>query len=477
MSYGVTPAGFVLKTAQNCHEEMAADLVSKFGNVRTDSQSKFGMLLDFFSSKFGDLWAVAQDVYLSKPITAEGVALDDIVFWSGLSRLSATKSGLYVVMYGEDGTEIPVNTTVRGLLTGNQFVLDSTSSMNISAASIGHCVIDFTFVSGADYVIRIDKAVSINAADLESVINLMVNSINDISAVVTASNLGNGQMGLLSKDFTNTTISVTVGENMEVSKFGTAMPFIAQEFGPVAAPVGDLTKIITSVQGLDECYNFTSASLGRYEETDTELRDRFLKVRSALGYATLDSIVNRIKEEVANVTDCFGYENTSDVTDADGIPPKSIMIVVDCPASAEQAVADKIWKTKAGGIGTHGAVSKTVTDSKGKSHVVKLSKVLTKYAHVNVVVTKSTETAFPVDGLSQIQQAILAHGQSFVIGNDMIHQSFYKPIYGVSGIASAVVQISVTNNSDDEPVYVSESIAIGKTTKVDFDLSRIHVSF
>ena len=173
--------------------------------------------------------------------------------------------------------------------------------------------------------------------------------------------------------------------------------------------------------------------LGREEESDTELRTRFLQTRSALGYATMDSIANRIKQEVSGVVDVVVYENSTDTIDSEGLPPHSVMVVVDCPTPIEQAVAEKIWQVKAAGIITHGSESKTVQDSQGYLHTVNYSKIATTYAHVSVMVTVSNEKAFPSNGIAQIQAAVLKFGQSLEMGDDLIFQSFYRPVYSVQG--------------------------------------------
>jgi len=485
MAFGITNTGFNLKRFEDIRPEIIASLEEKFGVIRSDSQSKFGMFADMLSSKFADLWAVAQDVYNSRSITAEGTALDDIVYWTGITRIARSKSGLYVVMYGDIGTSVIPGTIIRCKETGNQFVLDSSENVAISNNSLGDCQISIDYTDDTLYSLSLDKTISYTSlvgGAAQNVVDSLISAINNPttgSTVATAIDNGDGTFSVRSKDFTNSSINITlITGNLSFEKFGTAMPFIAQEYGPVAAPVGDASQIVTPITGLDECYNFEAATLGRNEETDAELRTRFLQTRSALGYATVDGIANRIKQEVSGVIDAMVYENPTDTTDSDGLPPHSVLVVVDCPSTVEQAVAEKIWQVKAGGILTHGDLSKTVTDSQGNLHTVKYSKVSTVYAHVSVTVIPSSEIAFSSNGLAQIQNAILEFGRSLKMGNDLIYQSFYRPIFQVSGIESVMLYVAVTNTPDGIPFYPSAAtnITVGRTTRVDFDLSRIHIS-
>jgi uncharacterized phage protein gp47/JayE len=306
----------------------------------------------------------------------------------------------------------------------------------------------------------------------------LATQINSTSLLFEATSLGSGRLDIRLIDFSQVGNAITYSSsNMAIEKFGTSMPFQAVEFGPLASPIGDLTEIVTAIFGLSSCENFEDASLGRLIETDTEYRTRFITTRSGLGYSTLNSIANRIKQEVTDVVDCFVFENVTNVTDADGIPPNYIMAVVDCPSTIEQLVAEKLWEVKAGGIGTYGTVSKSVADSQGGVHTVSFSKVITRYFHMTVVITPSTEIAFPTNGFALMQQAIVDYGDSLTIGNDLIFQAFYAPVYSILGIASAVIQIAITTTSGGSPSYGSASIPISKVQKVDFATSRIHISF
>ena len=483
MAYGVTGQGFVVKRFEDIRAEMVDSLRSKLGNIATDPESKFGIIIDIESSKIADIWAVMHDIYNSKSITAEGTALDDIVYWTGVSRLSETKSGLYIVMYGTVGCSVIPGTIVRCKETGEQFVLNSASNIVISNNSLGDCVVSIDYADSTTYSISLDKTFTYETSagdEKQDIIDAFILSINDsLTGSETAFCVDNGDetFSIRSKDFTNTSVTIVLNTSkLSFEKIGTAMPFIAQEYGIVTAPIGDASQIVTPISGLDECYNFESATLGRLKETDTELRTRFMQVRSGLGYSTVDAITNRIKQEVSGVVDVITYENASSVVDSNGLPPHSIMVVVDCPDTIDQAVAEKIWKVKAGGILTHGDLNKVVEDSKGYLHTVNYSKVATEYAHVNVVITISNEKSFPSGGIAQIQSAILEFGQSLTTGDDLVYQSFYGPVYSVPGIASVVLGIDVTDAIDGTPSYGTSNIEIDKTTKVNFDLSRIHVS-
>ena len=393
MSYGLVPEGFNLKRLLDIQDETAQDLKAAFGNIRTDPSSKFGIIDGILSKKLADLWEILEAVYQSFSIQAEGVSLDDKVYWAGVERLPALQSQVDVLFVGGYGTIVPVGTIVKSTATGAQFRLNS-----------------------------------------------LVN------------------------------LTITDGE-------GTLLPFKCSDYGPIAAPAGTVTILITPVSGVRSISNDSDATLGRNEETDDALRTRFINARAYLGYCRFDAIRSRLEQELQGIASLSIFENTSNSIDSDGRPPHSFEVVVDCPNSLDQAVAQKIWDVKPLGIDTYGSVSKNVTDSIGGSHVVSFSKITTIYAWIDVLLTRSTEISFPVDGIETIKRAILEFVSKVTVGNDFIVQSMYAPIYSVPGISFANVSIAVTANPGDIPSFIgTQNISVSSHNRLSFDISRISIA-
>lgn len=113
-------------------------------------------------------------------------------------------------------------------------------------------------------------------------------------------------------------------------------------------------------------------SIGKAEETDTELRKRAKESVTSGGDATHDALVEALVNEVENVTSVTVYENKTDNdnTGSGGLPPHSFEAVVH--GGDEQDIADTIFDKKALTArdynGAHGtAVTKTVqADSNGQ---------------------------------------------------------------------------------------------------------------
>lgn len=476
-SYGLTSVGLIRPTYQDVFNALVSDIQAapNVGSIRQDAGSIFGQLLAIISKKTIDLWEVLDTVYQSRSITAEGIALDDIVTWSGISRIPASKAEGHVVMFGTNSTSISTGMTVRNYITGDQFVLNSSSPIAISNTNMAVADIEITGMPAVStvYTINIDGSyvyTSLVSDTIITVATAIVALINASSVYSYAIDNGDGTFRVISNDLTNggeLAISVS-GSYISMTQFGTAMPFIAEEYGAdVSGAIGSINLIITPVAGLSSVENVTFITPGVDVETDADLRSRFLLVRSALGRSTINAIYNAIIQGVTDLVSASVYED---------LTTHSIECVVQLPTSQYATLAQVIFDNKAAGILTTGTSSETVIDSQGNSHTIYFTIPTVKYIHVQVVLTKSSEVAFPVNGNSIIANAILTDGSALKVGNDVIYQSFYKSVYSVSGVIAATISIASTSTPTGTPSYSSANIAMSIRELADFDLSRIHVS-
>lgn len=144
----------------------------------------------------------------------------------------------------------------------------------------------------------------------------------------------------------------------------------AEQFGPVIAGAGTLTTIESPQSGWTAVTNAEAAVPGRNDEVDEDYRPRRDEELAAVGGSILEAVEADVRK-VDDVTSVKGFENTTDVT-VDGMPPHTIEIVA--LGGDNTAVALAIWNSKAGGIGTHGNTSATITDSQGVDHAIKFTR-------------------------------------------------------------------------------------------------------
>lgn len=448
MSFGITSTGFVAKRLTDIKTELEDELKAEFGDIDVSSDSVFGQIIGVFSKALTDLWEQMENVYLSQyPDSAEGASLDNAVALTGITRRPATYSTVLLALRGTEGSVIPAATQFSVEIEGDLFQL--VEDATISKTAVAHGFVSIETVQDATvYTVTVDT-IDYTA---NSGIGATADSISaDLAAAMTAvpgvtvTDLG-GALLLegLSFDF-------DVDANMY---WWTPGETRALETGRVVAPKNTLNVIETPAAGLDAVNNFADADLGRDLETDAELRIRRQQSLNRTGAATVEAIRARMLDEVANVLDCYVFENTTDVTDGEGRPPHSIEVVVS--GGTDLDVATQIWETKPAGIATHGSDSQVVVDSQGNNQTVFFSRPFERALWVRVVLTEYSEEEFPTDGEDQVAANILAYGEEFVtIGKDVIIQRLFKPIYEVAGIEAAdvftvLIDFDVTINDGED---------------------------
>lgn len=179
----------------------------------------------------------------------------------------------------------------------------------------------------------------------------------------------------------------------------TGVTFQATTTGPVAASAGTLTQINAPVTGWNSITNPSDAILGSFTESDTSLRQKRLQELGASGGSTVDKIrAVLLNLTLANgtfpVISCTVYENETDFTDVNGLPPHSVeALIYDQGALNNDVVAQAIWNVKGSGAATYGNAFGTATDSQGTTHIVNFSRPTTVPIYLAYTTTPGTLTA------------------------------------------------------------------------------------
>ncbi len=105
-------------------------------------------------------------------------------------------------------------------------------------------------------------------------------------------------------------------------------------------------------------------------ESDASVRARMNLATASRGAFSLDAMEAELRK-ITGVSHLLIRVNDEDTT-VDSVPGHTIAAYVN--GGNAGLVADAIWRKKPPGIGTHGTVSRTVTDEQGNSHTVKFSR-------------------------------------------------------------------------------------------------------
>lgn len=212
--------------------------------------------------------------------------------------------------------------------------------------------------------------------------------------------------------------------------------FEALDYGPVVANAGTLT-VIVPVSGWNSATNAADATVGRDRETDADYRVRQRTELAASGSGTVDGIRADMLR-VPGILEAFVFENSSDVTDVNGLPPHSIEVVIFdglSPTVANSVIAQAVWDNHPAGAATYGNITTTAHDSAGVLQNVSFSRATVKPVYLDYINVNIEPTTFPVDGTAQIKAAVAAAGRTVLkLGVDVVALYFRAVPFVVPGV-------------------------------------------
>ena len=232
--------------------------------------------------------------------------------------------------------------------------------------------------------------------------------------------------------------TVTIGLGGTVDALATC-----QQLGPVVAIPGDLSIIGTPTAGWTSVTNADAADIGRAVETDAELRARQKLSVANPSQTILESLTGGLAA-VPGVSMVRVYENDTNSTDANGLPPHSIEAVVE--GGDDYDIAYQLNLRKDDGVSTNGTESETVIDAMGQSHEIKFSRPEQTPIYVSLTIKK----LLGYKGADSIKQAVADYINALGIGED---------VYS-AGVIVAAMQ---TMTSISSPEFTITNLTLGTT--------------
>lgn len=196
----------------------------------------------------------------------------------------------------------------------------------------------------------------------------------------------------------------------------------AQEVGAIAAPAGTVTTISTPTRGWQSVTNPAAASTGAPVETDEQLRARQAQSVALPSLTVLGGILGAV-QAVSGVTRAAIYENDTDSTDSNGLPPHSIAVVAKGGDAPQIAAA--IMNKKTPGTYTHGTTMVVVPDTIGIPHTIRYFQPTD--APMAVEVRLRALSGYTTAVAAAIQTAVAEHINALGIGQDVNLARLYLP--------------------------------------------------
>jgi uncharacterized phage protein gp47/JayE len=241
------------------------------------------------------------------------------------------------------------------------------------------------------------------------------------------------------------------------------------ELGSIGnVPLGSITEIINPDVNVSSINHMNIEQFAKDEETDEELRERFLVAIEGAGSGTVAAIRGAVMR-IEGVGGCLIAENSENTADSEGRPPHSFEVYVYAPETLDQQIANAIFEKKPLGIKSVGDVSVTVTDVSGGEQIVRFSRVAEVSLYIKAIVAVNTH--FELDGEEQIKTALLGYVNHLTSGDDVIFTSLYKHIFGVTGVMD-VTSLSISTNGS---TYVTKNITMSQSQVANLKAENITI--
>ena len=243
---------------------------------------------------------------------------------------------------------------------------------------------------------------------------------------------------------------------------------VAQTAGAIVSDIGNIKYIETPTQGWEEVYNEEPAEVGNNTETDSELRSRQAVSTAQPSRTVLIGIVGAVAA-VKNIKRYKVYENDTNITDENTVPPHSICVVAEDGESIE--IAEAIYKHKTPGCGTYGDTSETIVDDTfGTS--TKINFCRPEYVDIAMTVRIKALNGYTNSIADNIKTALVEYASNFEIGNELnisalwgvifsVLPNLYSPSFSILSVTAGVLNGDESTNDIEvnynQVVRLSES--------------------
>lgn len=239
----------------------------------------------------------------------------------------------------------------------------------------------------------------------------------------------------------------TLDQTWTLDSSGTAtVDITCTTVGEIEADANTITTIVDTVVGLVSVNNPTPATPGTAAESDGSLRVKRATAVGRPGNNQIDSMLGELYA-VDGTRRVKVYENDTDTTDSNGLPPHSIAPIIDGGTDADVAMA--IYTKKNPGVALHQAgtpVSVDVTSPVYPDNVKTIKFSRPKYVDMMIAVTIKNDGSLPSNTQDLIRDAFIEFAagglvpaefgfkvNGFDIGETVPYSTLYTPINKVIG--------------------------------------------
>lgn len=227
-------------------------------------------------------------------------------------------------------------------------------------------------------------------------------------------------------------ISVTIPNSGTIT-----VTAVAVVEGALQALPDTITNIFTPTQGWQTVNNAAAATPGAPVEPDAQLRLRQAQSTALPSQTVLEGTFAAVAN-VPGVIAVQDYENYTNTTDANGLPPHSISFVVEGGTDTDVAQAMQIKKTP--GTDTYGTTSVPTTDSNGVPITINFFRPTN--AVISIQVTLTPLASWIESNETIIAAALATYINTMIkIGGDIVLTQLYGIAYVPTSTAAGSFNI------------------------------------
>ena len=476
--YGVTPTGVLIKRLDEVMEELHTDLSAGFEtNTRLNPKSYLNVMLTDFADKIAELWEVAEKIYHAQyPYSAEDASLDNAVQFGGITRELARPT--YYPIHAEcvDGTTLPQGSMIKSNTNpAIQFYAIQNTTVTRSAFNVAKVRVAVVQPESLYTVVLNATQYNYhsNAAPTEiEILEGLRDAIDDPDFTVSLE----GNAVIIAAVNVQTSNQLILSGNLTTASVTAIVTYASETNGEVALPNGTITEIVTGVTGLISVVNRIPYIAGRLLQTDVELRKSYAEKIYARSNRMIESIKSAILLNCQGAVGVAGYQNDTNVEDADGRWPHCVEMVVD--GGSDMDIALQIWDKKTDGIQSFGDTEVIIPGDEGEPVTIRFNRPEHVYVWFSLSLMLNPIEILPPNYIEAIQGIVVDAMAKVEPGVSIIPQRLVNDrIYStVPGIAFIETSTYPTTDANEPPgTYELGMIVITPRQRAVTDEARIEV--
>lgn len=454
---GLSRQGLEIKTLDDVLTDYKTNAASIFSDlvpagdvVDVTDNSALGRMIGVVAPAEASLWEALQQVFDSfNPTTAIGVALDNIIALSGITRLAAQATRAQVILEGNLNTIVSSpqgkaysSSTQRvfSILNPVTLNLKSASGIGIYPTTVANNTLyRFSYSTDGVNFLNADYTSPASGTTAQIIMNGVQQKVEDLFSSTFTTYQSGGRLYITRTDpFQVADFAVSV--NLQVQKVRKLGIVVDDVVGAYPQEALAIDTISVPIAGWDSVVNPVAATTGRLTETDEELRERFRNSKFFQSQNIVEGILDALRN-VAGVTDVAIYENDTDAVNSLGVPAHSFLPIV--LGGLPSDIAEAIWQNKPTGIPSVGNTTVQIPDSQGFLHNISYKQPTEVPIYITMQI--SDLGSMPGDADAQIKQKLVDYGDSnLMIGDDVIYSRLYTPINSVAGFTVNSLKIGTS---------------------------------